>query len=317
MTTKKPPVHVGAGIPVGNDPNLARYREDIERRNAERQAKRPMGPDIAAAVAYDPRRDGRATVETIGAVHRSLEEKPAMAEEKKPAFSDATLAGLAALKAATDSQLAAAPAPAPKPASPDAKTELPPEKRVEGTDKKPEESKTSEPDDLQIDRLLGLTALRDRNDIINNDREREAADARAGGVDVMQGILDGEYTQVVPVVPGKLDVTYRTVSPAEDQAIRLYIFKLTSTDGRYESVAAELYALLTLTCGLVQLNGNRLPAHHTREGFTVKVNEEVLAAKLNLVLGYPLPLLHALSTHQFWFDQRVRKAFTTVDLGNG
>lgn len=313
MTTKKPPVHVGAGIPVGNDPNLARYREDIERRNAERQAKRPVGPDIAAAVAYDPRRDGRTTMEKIGAVHRSLEEKPAMAEEKKPAFSDATLSGLAALKAATEQQLAAA-TPAPKAEAP--KAELPPEKRVDEP-KKPEESKTSEPDDLQIDRILGLTALRDRNDVINNDRERDAADARAGGVDVMQGILNGEYTQVVPVVPGKLDVTYRTVSPAEDQAIRLYIFKLTSTDGRYESVATELYALLTLTCGLVQLNGERLPAHYTREGYAVKVNEDILGAKLNLVLGYPLPLLHALSTHQFWFDQRVRKAFTTVDLGNG
>jgi hypothetical protein len=309
MSTKKPPVQIGV---QGTDPNLAKYKGDIERRNAERKAAKPPGPDFGAALAYDPKRDGPTTIQHLGDVHRQIEESSVSQEEAKPRLSEGTIAGLAALQSQVEKVRAAAPAPAPTPAA----EEKPAAKEEPKTDTK-DRKDFAEVDDMALDRILSMTALRDREDAINNDKEREAAEKRVEPIDVMQGILDGEYKQVVPVVPGKLDVVYRTVSPAEDQAIRLYIFKLTSTDGRLESVATDLYSLLTLTAGIVMISGKQLPAHFTREGFTIKVNEETLGLKLNLILSYPMPLIHALSVHQFWFDQRVRKAFTTVDLGNG
>lgn len=312
MSTKKPPVHLGV---QGSDPNLAKYKADLERRNAERQASRVPGPDIAAAMTYDPKRDGPTTMQHLGEVHRRLEESSMPQEESKPRLSDGTLAGLAALqqqveKVKAAQAPAAAPAEAPKPES----TKPAPPAETKTEDKKAD---LSEVDDLALDRILSMTALRDREDAINNEKERAAVEKRVKPIDIMQGILDGEYTQLVPVVPARLDVLYRTVSPAEDQAIRLYVFKLTSTDGRLESVATDLYQLLTLTAGIVMISGKRLPDHFTREGFTIKVNEETLGLKLNLILSCPMPLIHALGVHQFWFDQRVRKAFTTVDLGNG
>ncbi len=308
---KKPPVQLGV---QGTDPNLSKYKADLERRAAERQAARTPGPDIAAAMTYDPRRDGPTTMQHLGDVHRRLEESAmSQSEESKPRLSEGTLAGLAALQQQVEkTRAAAAPseaAPAPAPA-----TEKPAEPKAED---KPSRADLSEVDDLAMERILSMTALRDREDAINNEKERAAVEKRVKPIDIMQGILEGEYKQLVPVVPDKLEVLYRTVSPAEDQAIRLYVFKLTSTDGRLESVATDLYQLLTLTAGIVMISGKQLPEHFTREGFKLKVNEETLGLKLNLILSYPMPLVHTLSVHQFWFDQRVRKAFTTIDLGNG
>ena len=58
MSTKKPPVQIGV---QGTDPNLAKYKGDIERRNAERKAAKPPGPDFGAALAYvlQYKRDGQ------------------------------------------------------------------------------------------------------------------------------------------------------------------------------------------------------------------------------------------------------------------
>lgn len=325
MSDKKPkgPVFLGTK-PTDTDPNLDQVRKGVEARNAERLEKKPTGPDILAAQGmYDPKRDGPMTISQLGQSQKAFEGVPP--EQARPTtVSDETAKGLQLFRTEADKERQrleemAAQAPAIPQAAP-----APPSVPQKEAPKAEPRSSAEGPDDLEFDRLMAFGAQRPQ-DPINNDAERKAVEERVKKhpIDLLNAILDGEITQLVPIIPGTLEVVYRVVTPEEDHAIRLHIFEVTSKQGRLEALASELYQILVLTASIERINGNQLPVHVTRNPNTYEltVNLEALLSKSRYFLSRPIPLVNSLSVHGFWFEQRVRKAFSTASqedlLGNG
>lgn len=286
---------------VEDDPHVRRYRRELEERAAERKAAHvPVVNLFDASATYDPKQ-GSATLAQIGDQQKRFE-----AGEAAPTagLSASSIAGLTALR--TEVQRMSTPQPAQPtpqaapPAAPPVEKQPEPPKPV---------SRLSEVDELALERVLALAAP-DTNDLINNPEQRAAIDARVSPISIAEGILNDEFTQDVPIVPGQLEVRFRTVSQEEDQQIRLSIFQKTVAEPRLEAISGELYRLLSLVSGIVRVNTEKLPVHYSRAGAVLNVNTEALWTKMNWLLAKPMALIHTLATHQYWFEQRVRKALT-------
>lgn len=330
---KKPPKGpVFLGItPTGGDPgSLEQAKKAVAERVEARNAGRAPGPDILAAQGmFDPKRDGAMTMSQMGQAQKAFEETP---ERERPTqISPETAQALQAVRAQADQERAAQPLFAPQPPTPPApsaapmpQAPVPPTTQPVAAAPKTPRSAAEGPDDLEFDRLLSL-GMTNQQDAINNDAERRAVEERLKDrpINILDAILDGELTQLVPIIPGKLEVVYRVVTPEEDHAIRLHIFEVTSKQGRLESIASELYTLLVLTASVERINGSEMPPHVKRDtvSYALTVDIDVLVRKSQYFLSRPMPLVHTLSTHGFWFEQRARKAFATAQkedvLGNG
>lgn len=316
MTLPKPPQFVGTA-PDAPDPNLnkaagvAKYKEEVAARQAEKLASAPQGPSITGANAvYDPKRDGSRTMADIEAVQRAVDQ-PVSTEGVR--LSDMTTKGLKEIR---DASQAAQAAPAPKPGDqppapapfvPAAEAEAPPA---------PKNAQLGHMDDFELDRLMQFASM-NQEDVINNTRERDAVEKRLEPISLIAGITTGEFTQDVGIVPEQFVVRYRAVTPEEDHAIRLLLVHMTAKQANLITLESSLYQMLTLAAGVDRINDMRMPTHYTRKGFIIEVEPDALQQKLRYFLGMPLPMAHALGVHQFWFDQRVRKLFTSADLGNG
>lgn len=171
-------------------------------------------------------------------------------------------------------------------------------------------------DDLEFERLLRGV----QRDAINNEKERQAVKARVEPIDLIAGIANGEFTQIVPVVPNALIVHYRSITADESTKLRLLLFNMVEKDKRVENVAADVLALMQVVCAITRINGNTLPSHMPNTAAGVpEFDEEAFNSKFKYFRRMPVALVHALGTHGYWFEQRVRDLFATVNetLGNG
>lgn len=175
-------------------------------------------------------------------------------------------------------------------------------------------------DDLEIEHLMrGI-----QNDVINNKREREHVNnpenKRLSEIDFAEGIANGEFTQWVDVIPKRLKVQYRTLSPMELQAIRLWIFDKVTKDPRFDKISGEMFGLGMLVASVVQMGGTKYPDHLKRRGqgtYNAEFNDEVFEAKYAQFICMPQQLIHAIGVHGQWFDMRVREMFTSDYAKNG
>lgn len=334
-----------ANRPTGNAA-VEKYKAGILERAAQQQQQRsdrPAFPNIAAAdQLYKPGKDGPMTIAQIAQAQNTMSSGGSSnpEERRERGLSPQTVAGLQALQSAMQEQrtnmnpdtpnnlptpaMAAPnaqpapppPAPAPTPVAPPAAPAEPatPTSDPTASDKKARVSDAlSELDDLEFERVLrGM-----QKDVINNEREREAVRSRVKPIDIIKGISTGEFTQDVPIIPNTLLVKYRTITPMENQAVRLILFRMFDEDKRREALGAELFGLMQTVCSVSMINGASFGQHLKGEGYNLEFDESGFTAKFKRFLLMPMPMIHALGTHGFWFEQRVREAFTTDHLKNG
>lgn len=296
---KKDPIGVG-GIDPSTDPELKKYSDGIKARaEASRKAKAPIGDLLAANEAYKPGKDRPMTIAQIAEAQRVATSQPDAAAPA--ALSPQTIEVLRATAEASREQLKKEPV-------------------VETTEKedKPEPKKKLEEDidrldDFELERLMRSV----QNDVINNDKERAAAEARASEIDFADGMANSEFTQWVDIIPGRLKVQFRTINSLEHQAIRLWIFNMAQKDPRIDRLASEIYGIATVVAAVAQINQTKQPAHLIGEGYDREFNETVFQKKYEIFRLMPMPLIHAISVHAGWFDMRVRKMFTADFVKNG
>lgn len=349
----KPPIVLDPTHPAARqreNPTVAKYKATVAERAAAMRAERPGVPDLATAdQLYKPGKDGPMTIAQIGQAHKTMAATPPE-ERQERGLSPQTVAGLQALQSAMQEQrkqmndespmpglptpaqaptAAAAPSPvtatpvetvqpaqppvAAAPASSTPASSSPVADAMASEKKARVSDALSELDDLEFERVLrGM-----QKDVINNEREREAVRARVKPIDLIRGISTGEFTQEVPVIPDVLVVRYRTITPLENQSIRLVLFKMFDEDKRRENLGAELFGLMQTVCSVLMINGTSFGQHLKGEGYNLEFDEAGFVAKFKRFLLMPMPMIHALGTHGFWFEQRVREAFTTDHLKNG
>lgn len=307
------PVVVGNHQNLPSDPTLMKYKKGAESRTAERAAqvaKKPGQPHVLESAAmFDPKRDPPQSVAQVAQTVASMTGAPGE-QPKGPVFSPETLAGLEATKKAAEAQ-AAHKVPQPAAEAPEPKAQP----LVKEDARRPKaEAALDDIDDWELERLLSTARSQDP---LNTKEQKEAADKLVGDVDVLAAFETNEFTQIVPVIPGMLQVKYRSVSPQEDIYLRAKVFERVNKDPTLQPASAELYRLMYLAVGIVMINGEPLPPHSYEEGLTVKFDDDQLFMKTDYLIRKPLPMIHALTTHQSWFEQRVRKAFLLADVGNG
>ena len=184
---------------------------------------------------------------------------------------------------------------------------------------KPEPEKTeeepAEEDDEFVEALRGA-----KRDVIQNEAERKAVAKRVKEIDLADGLVTGEFTQEVPIVPDKLTVTYRCLTAGENSELRLLLIEQLEKDGRRGHAAEDLLGFYQVVASVVSLNKSHYARHMTAEGSNTRLQfqREIFLEKVHAFMNFPMPLISALSAHGAWFDQRVRELFATTDrIKNG
>jgi len=192
--------------------------------------------------------------------------------------------------------------------------ELP--KPIEAETPKVEESRVGEEqvkeiveqmDDFELDAYSRMLD----EDLLNNEKRRKAIESRCKDMDLVDLITEGQVLQKVPIVPGKLEVTYRSVSSGEDLEIKRMLYNIRKEVPRYQ---VDAYSVMSLTLAIHAINGHPLPDHNDESG---NFSESRFKKKFELVKKYPIQLVADLGINYIWFDVRVKKLFSVEALGNG
>lgn len=321
----KKPIIVG-GVDAKNDPVLKNYANGVAERAAKaRDAKPKIGNLAQANATYDPKRDGPASIGKIIDSTQPREGTPSQAG----GLSSSTLEGMKAIAetarqsrqqkeagqptmALPQHQPLRPPPQAPPPPKPTMK-----EKRVEEKKDKPE---LPEPEpDFDYEALMRNI----QRDIMNNEAEKEHVNdpknGRCSEIDFTQGIAEGEFLQVVEVVPGRLKATYRSITAMEDHAIRLWLAKKAQEDATLSRIIPEMLGLAMLVASVVKIGNTAFHEHLKRNqgAYSATFDEDAFAIKYDQFSRMPMPLLNNIGVHGVWFDERVRRMFTSEHIKNG
>jgi hypothetical protein len=276
------------------------YAEQAKARNAERRAsKEPVFPNLAQAGAqFDPQRDAPQTLSQMGAEQRATDQAPT----DRTGLSEETVRGLVGLREAQDRVLSQRPDTMPSP---------PPQAPQDEAGPGPEMSE----EDTELMSLLRAM----REDPINNAREREAVRGRVKPMDIAEGLLTGEYTQVVPVIPGKLTVTFRSMSHLEHQMLRVKLYNYLDDHPELRRIDGELLGFYQTVASIKAINDTVAQSHLQRQpNGTVEFLDAAFEEKLARFNTMPIQLISTIGIHGAWFDARVRDLFVSAEaLKNG
>lgn len=147
--------------------------------------------------------------------------------------------------------------------------------------------------------------------ILDNPKRRKEIEDRCAPMNFEDLLIRDEVRQMVPIIPGKFEPMFRSISPQESLFIKK---KLADAPIQSNQYVGELYQLYVLTCGLYALNGEPLPPHTNQDG---DVDEQAFDKKFKKVIRKSAYILADLSLNYGWFDIRVRKLINPDDLKNG
>jgi hypothetical protein len=151
-------------------------------------------------------------------------------------------------------------------------------------------------------------------DIINNEEQKTLIESRLQPLELTDIIMNGRVTQVAPIVVGKFEPEFQSMSGEEDLALKRLLMeeaKGIDVNSRY---LLDKFSLMSVALGLYAINKVPLPAHTDNEG---RFDDAKFWVKFNKVVRFPFHMLSSLGVHYFWFDIRVRKLFVGEKLGNG
>ncbi len=151
-------------------------------------------------------------------------------------------------------------------------------------------------------------------DILNNEDQRKAIESRLEPLDLTDLILTGRVTQRVPIIPGKYEPEFQSVSGEEDLAIKRLIWQEQKSLQAPSQYMLDKFSLMGVALGTRAINGTLLPSHLNSDG---SFDENNFLKKFNTIVRYPFHLLSSLGINFFWFDVRVRQLFQADLIKNG
>jgi hypothetical protein len=208
----------------------------------------------------------------------------------------------------------AAPAnPAVKESSPSVAVSAPPaadaEPKKSGTVKDVKKA-LSEMDDFDFSQIRRQMS----KDIINNPDQQAAIEARLAPLSIDDLIIRDFVEQRVPIIPGRFEVTYRSMSGEVDLALKQLLMEESGKTNVSDQYVLDKFAFMTLTAGTAAINGNPTPRHTDADG---NFSPEAFWVKFNWMVRRPLHMLASISTNHIWFEMRVRKLFVAETVKNG
>jgi hypothetical protein len=144
-----------------------------------------------------------------------------------------------------------------------------------------------------------------------SERIRRSVEARISEkIDIGQYLVNGEVSQIVPIIPSKLEITFRSVTDLEEAFVDAQLSKNKDISARSFVRMSNEWAL---AFHIVAVNGNRWPPTVV-DG---KVNEVALEKRLAHVRKLSSPVFQLITQNLVWFLERVTKGLTMEVLGNG
>ena len=161
-----------------------------------------------------------------------------------------------------------------------------------------------------------FSTLRDMmmKDLINNEDQKKLIESRVEPMSIDDIITQTRVKQKVPIIVGKFEPVFQSLSGADDLAIKRLIMAESKGLEVSDRYLLDKFSLMTVTAGFYGMNNNVLPDFHDANG---KWDDERFWKKFDLVCNYPFHMLSALGVHFFWFEIRVRRLFVAEKLGNG
>ena len=141
---------------------------------------------------------------------------------------------------------------------------------------------------------------------------RISIEKRLKPLDVGQHLMGvGEVLQRVPIIPDKLEPTFRTVTEYEEGWVDAWVHKQGDiTVRQYNRMMAEI----SLAFAVHSLNGQAWPVTTDRSG---KVIDDAIEDRLGRVRKLSASVINMMAMNMGWFIERVNKALTSEALGNG
>jgi hypothetical protein len=154
-------------------------------------------------------------------------------------------------------------------------------------------------------------AMQEKSDFRRPDI-RKAVEERSGEINVEDLILYESVSQRQIIIPGKLEPVFRTLTTAEDLAMKDWVYQLKGSD-RY---ILDTLTAMTVTMGLKTFNDAELPEHRKPNDIGELIpDKELFDAKMRIVMGLGAPVVGLLSVTYKWFDERARKTLVAGVLG--
>jgi hypothetical protein len=175
----------------------------------------------------------------------------------------------------------------------------------------------SEPAKAEEDLLEALDFGNVRNEserIHNNKERRKAIESRCKEMDFDDLLWKGEVQQTVSVLPGKFEVTFKSLTGDENLFIRKYMAKLPRVSDAHD---LDVYSLCQLALSIVAIQGKTEKVFEPLTDKNGEVDENLFKRKLKTISAFAIPVLADLSVNQNWFDIRVRRLLNPEDLKNG
>ena len=141
----------------------------------------------------------------------------------------------------------------------------------------------------------------------------DAIRARLTPMDIGDLVMQGRVTQDVPILPGKLVVTFRSLTGKDVEWVEERGIAIAKSETIADASAWVGYALLTL--GIVSINGNEF-VDCLVDG---TIDEDIFKEKLTRIKGLEDTLIGVLMVNWNWFRNRIVDMYSgaMVSLKNG
>jgi hypothetical protein len=176
-------------------------------------------------------------------------------------------------------------------------------------EEKPEEERKA---DEQILEMFDFQGRNEAERVLNNKKRRAAIEARCEPMNIEDLLLRDEVQQLVPILPGKFEVLFRSMTPEENLFIKQYVAK--HDMDKTEQYIVEKFAICQLCCSVLAINTKPFVDHRNAEGAP---DEKLFEQKLKQLLKKSGYIIADLGINYMWFDVRVRKLLNPDALGNG
>jgi hypothetical protein len=149
-------------------------------------------------------------------------------------------------------------------------------------------------------------------ELSDDEKLRQAIEKRLTPIDIGQYLLSGgEVTQNIPIIPGKLEVRFRTITEYEEGWVDTYLGKQKELTNRQVLRALNE---CSLACYIESVNGVKWPPAVGRDGQVIPQN---IDERLSRVRKFHSSIFALMVQNLGWFVERVNKSLTTEALGNG
>jgi hypothetical protein len=150
-------------------------------------------------------------------------------------------------------------------------------------------------------------------DLLNNEEQRKIVEERLQPLELSELIMNGRILQTVPIIPGRYEPTFQSLTGEDELTSRRLIMADKQGLEASDRYLLDKFQMMTIAIGVQKINSNPLPSHMKGNN----VDDELVWAKFNRVVKFPLHMLASLGVHYFWFDIRVRRLFVAERLKNG